>query len=450
MSIIKIQGVRRLDKAVNYIKQNHKAEDNLITTFDCDENYVVEDFEELHEERLDKLRKETNNKAKMVIQAFDNRDNLTPEKAHEIGIEFANNYLKGNHQFIIATHTDTDNIHNHIIFNQVRSDNLLMFDTSRKKTITNLRLKNDKLSKKYGLNIPKKKNKIPYISQKEYATKVKGNSFKEKLENTIDEVIKESESYDEFIIKMDQLGYKNKEGKYLAFLNEKSNKFMRSKTLGINYNRNSIKYRIENKDFKIHKFKYTLSTEKIDKSKEKFKKNYGLRKWATKKNIAHLQEVSDLVFNKKMSLDEIESIKKDEESFMKDIENAITGKDILIQDLSKKENAFQDFKDSASLIAEYKKADNKKEFKSNHYAEFKKFDKAKRNMYLLKRDHGISSEEELLSLKDDLKEERKNIFVKYTKFQIEKENEKEKEKEKEIEKVDNIKKEKTNKKHFRR
>ena len=53
---------------------------------------------------------------------------------------------------------------------------------------------------------------------------------------------------------------------------------MRNKTLSMHYITNSIKCRIENKDFKAHKYKYTLETEKIDKSQEKFIDNYGLRK----------------------------------------------------------------------------------------------------------------------------------------------------------------------------
>src|SRR5699024_1710967 len=139
------------------------------------------------------------NKAKMIIQSFDYQDNITPEIAHEIGKKLADNYLKGNHKYIIATHLDTNNIHNHIIFNEVRTDNLLMFDTSRKNTIDNLRVENDKLSKEYNLTIPEEKshkNKIKYISQREERVRKKGKSFKEELENTIDEVIKVSNNYD--------------------------------------------------------------------------------------------------------------------------------------------------------------------------------------------------------------------------------------------------------------
>lgn len=43
-------------------------------------------------------------------------EEITPEKANEIGCQLAMNFTKGNHQFVVATHTDKAHIHNHIIF----------------------------------------------------------------------------------------------------------------------------------------------------------------------------------------------------------------------------------------------------------------------------------------------------------------------------------------------
>lgn len=424
MSIVKIQGVRKLKQTIDYIKQDTKSNDNLITTFDCDRDFIIEDFNSLYERRKNKLRKETTNKAKMIIQSFDYRENKTPQEVHEIGVKLAENYLNGKHQFIVATHIDTDHLHNHIIFNEVRSDNLLMYDTSRRSTIDNLRLENDKLSREYGLHIPKEKShedKITYITQRELKAKEKGISFKDKLENTIDNVIENSNSYEEFIQKMELLGFKSKEGKHLAFLNDDNNYFMRSKTLGMNYTKNSIQYRIENKDFKIHKFNYTIETKEIDKSQKKFKNNYGLRKWATKQNIAHIQEISNLVFNEKRSLEEIELIQKSETQFTKDIEVGLQEKDSILYDLEKKIDCFENYKQSAGLILEYKNSDNKKDFKRNNYHGFKKYDTAKKDLYLLKKNYGIDTLEDLLSYKEVTKKERNEVYSKYTTVQREQE-----------------------------
>src|SRR5699024_1142234 len=118
--------------------------------------------------------------------------------------------LKGDHQYIIATHLDGNHLHNHIIFNQVRKTDLKMFDSSGRNTVDNLRLENDNISRKYGLYIPDEKaheNKIHYINQRELYARKKGTSFKEELENSIDEAVDISRSYEEFLSIMEKKGY---------------------------------------------------------------------------------------------------------------------------------------------------------------------------------------------------------------------------------------------------
>lgn len=427
MSIVKISGVKRLDNAVKYILQESKTNEHLITTFDCDREMIVEDFKDLYEERFNKLRKESKNKAKMIVQSFAIEDNIIPEIAHEIGVKLAESHLKGQHQYVIATHIDSDHIHNHIIFNQVRTDNLLMYDTTRRNTVDNLRVQNDQLSKEYNLSIPKEKsheNKIHYISQREEKARIKGNSFKAKLENAIDFSIKNSKNYYDFLSKMEELGFQNKQGKHLAFLDKKTNRFMRTKTLGLNYSENSIKYRIDNKDFEIHNFKYTIQTKKIDKSENKFKENKGLRKWATKQNIIHLQEISHLIFNENKTIEEIQEIQHTEEGFNNHLENKVQEKDDIIFDLIKRSNAFEDYSDSASLISEYKKSDNKQEFKSENYDQFKKFDNAKKDIYVLRNKYNIFKSDDLMKFKNSLERERNLLYQQYTKLHKERDREK--------------------------
>ena len=420
MSIVKIQSVRRLDNAIAYIQQEKKTKNHLVSTFNCDKDYILEDFNQLYEERRNTLRKETKNKAKMIIQSFDFEEDITPEEVHKIGVELADNYLKGEHQYIIATHIDTNYIHNHIIFNQVKTDSLLMYDTSRINTIDNLRIENDKLSRKYQLIIPqerKHEDKIHYISQREQRARLKGTSFKETLEVAIDQAINESVSYSQFIEKMNDLGFEPKQGKYLAFLNQKSGRYMRTKTLGMNYTENSIKYRIKHNDFEIYKFKYTVKTREIDKSEEKYAKSYGLRKWATKQNIIHLQEISHLVFNEHKSLEEIEQIQKTEAEFTQFIENKVQDKDEILYDLARREQAFSDYKASAGLIADYKAATNKQAFKSNHYQEFKTFDNAKKDLNYLKKQYSIYSNDDLKAYKATLLKDRDQLYKHFTAIQ---------------------------------
>ena len=420
MSIVKIQSVRRLKNTVDYMTRDHKTNETLISTYSCNRHTIVEEFKEVQEEKKKKSRRNFKPNSKMIIQSFGREDNITPETAHKAGKELADNYLKGDHQYIITTHLDTDHIHNHIVFNQVRLSDLKMFDTTRKNTIDKLRAENDKVSQKFGLYIPNEKsheNKIHYVNHKELKLREKGKSFKEKLEVLIDEVIENAESYEEFLELMEKKGLERKEGKYLAYRSPDKKFYIRTKKMGMHYTENSIRYRINNKDFKVHKYQYTIATEKIDKSQEKFKGNYGLRKWATKKNITHLQEISDLVFNKDMTLEEIENLNKTEHEFISDLQISLDDKDSMIYDLQNKTGSFEVYKNSASLMISLKKAKNKMEFKSKNYKEIIKHDVAKKNITQLKDDFGIESESELTSFINELKKDRDKIYKNYTKLQ---------------------------------
>ena len=218
ISIIKIQNVKSLKQSIDYILQEHKTSEDLISCYGCDRYTILDEFQDIYDERKVKWNRETKNKAKMLIQSFKNSDEVDPQLAHQIGKEYAENYLEGKHQYVIATHIDSEHIHNHIIFNQVETDTLKMFDTKRANTITKLHQVNDDLSKKYKLTIPEKRQRKKgsnYMSQREVEARKRGRSFKAELEEEIDRAIEKSNSYDEFLKIMKSNGYGITESVYL-------------------------------------------------------------------------------------------------------------------------------------------------------------------------------------------------------------------------------------------
>ena len=52
--------------------------------------------------------------ARHLIQSFDIGE-VTPEEAHEVGKQLADEWLKGKYEYVIATHIDKGHCHNHII-----------------------------------------------------------------------------------------------------------------------------------------------------------------------------------------------------------------------------------------------------------------------------------------------------------------------------------------------
>ncbi|PEI94091.1 relaxase [Bacillus pseudomycoides] len=396
MSIVKIQKVKDLKAVINYSMQDHKTNEELVTSYECSIETIERDFKSVLVDYNEKNNSNKNMSARMIIQSFDSNDNLTPEQVHQYGVEFADNYLKGNHQYTVITHTETDNLHNHIIFNDIDFNNLKMFDTKRGNTLNRLREENDKISEKYDLSIIEegRNGRKKYLAFSEYVARSKKKSFKGNLEGIIDKNILKSNSYDEFLGLMNKEGYEHKQGKYLSFKNPKSGKFMRTKTMGVNYLESSIKYRIQNKGYSPIKTSI-MNRQWIDKSQEKFKNNKGLQRWATKQNINYLNELSSKLYKLNVPLSELDEIEANKEALIDSFEKQLLGIDNEIFKLKKMKGCFQTYKKSHPLIVAYKKSENKMAFKQEHYHEFKQYDVAKRDMNYLKKNYDITDEAEL-------------------------------------------------------
>ena len=93
----------------------------LVSAYNCDIDNAHFDFQmtKMLAEEMKGKESTSNgeNLAHHIIQSFAPWDKITPEEAHKIGKQFADEFLKGKYEYVIATHTDKGQLHNHIIFN---------------------------------------------------------------------------------------------------------------------------------------------------------------------------------------------------------------------------------------------------------------------------------------------------------------------------------------------
>lgn len=412
MSITKIQKVKSLKAVINYSKQDHKTREDLMTTYSCNLDTIEKDFKSVLNEYNKKNNKNKDISSRMIIQSFDD-DNLTPEQVHKIGLDFIENYLKGNHQYAVITHIETNNLHNHIIFNDIDFNNLKMFESKKFNSLHNMREKHNEICKKYGVSeiAPIKNKPNKNITFNEYVVRAIGTSFKEKLEIAIDKNIEKAIDYEDFLKLMDQDGFKSKEGKYLAFENEKSKKNMRTKTLGFNYYKESIKYRIDHKEYVPSKVK-TINKKWIDRTEEKFKNNKALNSWATKQNIQYLNEINKAMYQSGNTKKEVLQERKTVDEFIKTIESKLMKLDSEIHRLQGMDQSFEVYKNSYDLMVGYKKLDNadKPAYKKANYSAFKQYDIAKKDLNYLKKNYNISGIENLEFKILELQRERQEVY----------------------------------------
>lgn len=243
MAVTKIHPIKStLKKALDYICDPEKTDEKLlISSFGCAPETADIEFD--FTRRLAK-NKSTIVLARHLIQSFEPGE-VTPEQAHEIGKQFADEVLGGKYEYVLTTHIDKGHVHNHIIFNNVDVLEHKRYD-SNKQTYHRLRRISDRLCKENGLSViknPVAKN----IGRKEYEERKKGGSWKARLQNTIDVNIEIAQSFDDFINLMKKDGYEIKRGKHIAFRAPGQERFTRAKTLGEDYTEDRIRDRIQEK-----------------------------------------------------------------------------------------------------------------------------------------------------------------------------------------------------------
>ncbi|MDT5939644.1 SAG1250 family conjugative relaxase [Streptococcus pneumoniae] len=155
--------------------------------------------DKLYEYRNDRQEKHQQNiHAHHLIQSFSPEDNLTPEEINRIGYETIMELTGGRFRFIVATHTDKDHIHNHILINAIdcNSDKKLIWNYALER---NLLMISDRISKMAGAKIIEKR-----FSYRDYQ-KYRATSHKFELKQRLYFLMQQSKSFDDFLEKAEQL-----------------------------------------------------------------------------------------------------------------------------------------------------------------------------------------------------------------------------------------------------
>lgn len=155
--------------------------------------------DKLYESRNDRQEKHQQTiHAHHLIQSFSPEDNLTPEEINRIGYETMMELTGGRFKFIVATHTDKDHTHNHILINAIdsNSDKKLIWNYALER---NLRMISDRISKMEGAKIIEKS-----FSYRDYQ-KYRQSSHKFELKQRLYFLLQQSKSFDDFLEKAKQL-----------------------------------------------------------------------------------------------------------------------------------------------------------------------------------------------------------------------------------------------------
>ena len=281
MAVTKIHPIKStLKKALDYIENPDKTYDKmLVSSFACSYETAGIEFEML----LAQAYQKGNNLAHHLIQSFAPGE-ATPEQAHEIGRQLADEVLQGKYPYVLTTHIDKGHVHNHIIFCAVDMVNQRKY-ISNKQSYAYIRRTSDRLCKENGLSVVKS-GQSKGKSYAEWDAQQKGTSWKAKLKAAIDAAIPQAKDFDDFPRLMQAQGYEIKPGKFISFRAPGQERFTRCKTLGEAYTEEAIKERIKGRVItRVPKERKGISLRIDLENNIKAQQSAGYEKWVTLHNL---------------------------------------------------------------------------------------------------------------------------------------------------------------------
>ena len=209
-----------------------------------------------------------------LIQSFA-KGEVTPEVAHELGLEYVNEVFGKDFEVVVATHLNTDNVHNHIVINSVSlKTGKKFYDYHASRDY--LRIVSDCICQYYGLSVLEDKIWKHKGAYKRFA---KENPYMQMVKSDVDRCLEESYYEGDFVKRMKELGY-NYSNDYEQGLvvkdNTRDRKVYLQKFFGDKYSYNKVIDRIldyENKNTIKYGKKYRMSIEEYKKMLEIKRKN---------------------------------------------------------------------------------------------------------------------------------------------------------------------------------
>ena len=230
-----------LKSRTDYVQNPDKTEHGeLISSYECSPLTVDEEFmlSKRQYELVTGRRQKSDVIAYQIRQSFKPGE-ITAEEANKVGYELAMRFTKGKYAFIVATHTDREHIHNHIIYNSTALDSTRKFRDFLLSGLAVQRL-SDLICLEHQLSVIEIK---PYRERQKCTLYPPRESNRDKLCAGIDNILlnEKPASFEGFLQKLEQQGYEIKRGKYTSVKGTRQKRFIRFRTLGAGYSEEELK-----------------------------------------------------------------------------------------------------------------------------------------------------------------------------------------------------------------
>ena len=203
----KSQSAGALSGVTQYVSQEEKIRDmdgrQLVSGQNCTPQLADREFQATRSAH----RKDSPVWFYHYVQSFSPDEVITGEQAHQLAKEFAARAWPDS-EVLIATHLDAEHIHSHFVVNAVCWESGKMLRQGPN-TLHSLRQLSDELCLAHGFSVlpQERKNQTQGMGTREYRSAAKGQSWKFRLMNTIDQCMRYAATKDEFLSLMESEGY---------------------------------------------------------------------------------------------------------------------------------------------------------------------------------------------------------------------------------------------------
>ena len=422
MAVTKIKAIRgTLSKAIAYILNPEKTDEKLlVSSYGCASETAAREFEWTRRIAEQKGMNPVRIIARHVIQSFEIGE-VTPELAHEIGKQFADEILGGKYEYVLTTHIDKDHVHNHLIFNAVDFVNYHAYK-SYKRIYYDMREVSDRLCKENGLSvIPPSQNKG--MSYKEYTEAKRGTSWKQKLKQTIDRLVITAKDYDDFLRLMQEAGYEIKPGKYISFRAEGQDRFTRSKTIGENYTEERIKERIAGRTPRRSQRQTTPKGISLIGDIQERIRLIDSKGYEHKAKLTILKEAARtlnyLTDNNLLQYADLEKKVEDVHSSYDRTGKELKGVEARLREVQPLIKNISNYQRLKPVYDAFQKAKDKPGFKAKHEAELVIFEAARSTLLAMQGDEKLPSLKTLQAEQAQLFEEQERLYAERNRFKKE-------------------------------
>ena len=411
-----------LKHRTDYVKNPDKTENGeLVSSYACDPNTVDAEFLFAKREYREITGRERKNEviAYQVRQSFKPGE-VSPEEASRIGYELASRFLKGNHAFIVATHTDKAHIHNHIVWNSTSLDCTCKFRNFLKSGRAVAEL-SDQICMEHILSVIINPQKHKGMSYNKWLGDKALASQREQLRMAIDAAIaKRPANFDELIQILKDASLEIKRGKQISLRTPGEKRFKRIDTLGEAYSEDALRAILSGQRAHTpHKKRQAHEPRKqvnllIDvHTKMQAGKGVGYERWAKVFNLKQMaQTINFITAHGIISYDDLKKRASDSTSTFNALGDRIKEAERRLTEIAVIKTHIINYSKTRAVYAAYRQAGYSKKFAVEHEAEIMIHKAAKKAFD----EFGLKKLPTVKSLQNEytvLLAEKKNVYTVY-------------------------------------